>query len=71
MADLATILKVLRPAIENYQRTNYITGEVTNKGTINMLFDWRQNVSRSKQRGKLQEALREVGLTGIQEEFLP
>ena len=71
MFGLGVRLGVSYPAIKNYKRTNHTHGEVTNEGTIKMLFDWRENVSPSEQRGKLHEALRAVGLTGIQEEFLP
>ena len=68
--DLASKLGVLRPALQNYKDTNLRWGDVTNEGTINMLFDWREKVGPSEQRRKLKEALIAARLIRIQDQFL-
>ena len=69
--ELAGELGVSYARLQNYKATNLKTHQVTCEGTIQMLFEWREQVRISEQYKKLQEALRKARLIRIQEEFLP
>ena len=57
--------------IDRYLRTNTKSGEITSRGNMRMLVDWRDKTGRHNQHKKLRDALTKAGLLAIAEEHLP
>ena len=67
---LGKALKFSMPKIQRYQETNMKGPNVTNRGTIAMLRDWRQNVDENEERHILRSALLKAELRRIASKHL-
>ncbi|XP_071501747.1 uncharacterized protein [Diadema antillarum] len=57
--------------ISTFLKTNMRYGEVTNRGTLQMLRKWQQNVSKAEERSLLRQKLIEAGLRRVADDHLP
>ncbi|XP_071501748.1 uncharacterized protein [Diadema antillarum] len=57
--------------ISAFSKTNVQYGEVTSRGTLQMLRKWQQNVSKAEERSLLRQRLIEAGLRRVAEHHLP
>ncbi|XP_063959995.1 uncharacterized protein LOC129266631 [Lytechinus pictus] len=57
--------------IENYIKSNFRFGNVTSRGTLQMLRDWNLKVSRTQQFGELRAALIKANLQATADDHLP
>ncbi|XP_041481836.1 uncharacterized protein LOC121429006 [Lytechinus variegatus] len=56
--------------VDQFLKTNRSGGDVTSKGTQNMLSSWRNNTRAAEQRTKMRKALVEAELTAVAEKYL-
>nr|XP_054769505.1 uncharacterized protein LOC129277339 [Lytechinus pictus] len=56
--------------VDQFLKTNRSDGDVTSKGTQNMLSSWRNNTRAADQRTKMRKALVEAELTAVAEKYL-
>ncbi|XP_041466577.1 uncharacterized protein LOC121417076 [Lytechinus variegatus] len=70
METLARKLGFEQAAINRYTETNILEGQVTCKGTRDMLFDWRQRVEPSNQHPRLRQALIDANLIMLADTYL-
>ena len=68
---LGKALGVELPDIQRCLRTNQKGPEVTDRGTLAMLRDWRQNVKEEKERDILRTALIDAKMTRIAGKYFP
>ncbi|XP_072172668.1 uncharacterized protein [Diadema setosum] len=57
--------------ISTFLKTNMRYGEVTNRGTLQMLRKWQQNVSKAEETSLLRQKLIEAGLRRVADDHLP
>ncbi|XP_071494389.1 uncharacterized protein [Diadema antillarum] len=57
--------------ISTFLKTNMRYGEVTGRGTLQMLRKWQQNVRKAEERSLLRQKLIEAGLRSVADELLP
>ena len=68
---LAKALDIELPDIQRCLQTNQKGPDVTGRGTLAMLRDWRQTVTEEKERVLLRTALLEARLTRMAGKYLP
>ena len=68
---LGKALGIELPDIKRYIETNQRRQEVTYRGTLAMLRDWRQSVTEEEERGILRTALLEAKLKRIAGIYFP
>ena len=61
-----------RPAqINRFSSTNFMTGRLTTRGTLDMLYEWRSRTAVPDQKPELRAALLSLGLRTLADEHLP
>ena len=69
LVELGFELGLSHAKIKQYLATNRTDGEVSNKGTRGLLFDWRESVSQKQQRTLLRDALMKAKFVEIAEDL--
>ncbi|XP_071501717.1 uncharacterized protein [Diadema antillarum] len=69
--DLGKALGFRLGEISTFLKTNMRYGEVTNRGTLQMLRKWQQNVSKAEERSLLRQKLIAAGLRRVADDHLP
>ena len=70
LVKLGLELGFQHPRIENYLATNTVHGQVSSRGTSNMLFDWKRKTPLAEQAFSLKKSLDDAELSGVAEKTL-